>query len=225
VLAIAAVGFLVLALMRAFPEVSHTPDDWGSIAYYALFLVLLAAGAGRLTRGALPQHLRHVAIWLAIVAVLALGFAYRDLLAEVPRRLQLAFGAGAPIATAERELVIPQNDEGAYVVVGKVNGQKVLFVVDTGATDTVLSPRDARRLGMPVDQLTYDGESETANGTGHSAPITADSLEVGPIRLQRFAMAVNQAPMSASLLGLSFLDRLESYEFRGRKLVLHWREG
>jgi len=158
------------------------------------------------------------------VAVLALVVAYREEFAGVPQRLRLAFSMGDPVATGDHELVVPQDDQGAFVIVARVNGQRVRFIVDTGATDTVLSPADARRLGVPVDQLVYDGEAETANGVGHAAAYTAQTLEVGAIRFDQFRMAVNQAPMSSSLLGMSFLNRLESFEVRGRKLILKWRD-
>ena len=221
---VGAVGGLIVALVRAFPEAMRTGDDWASVGYLAGFLVLVTAGFARARPGAISQHLRHAAIWAGIIAVLALGFADREELAGVPQRRRRAFSTGAPVATAEHELVIPQNDEGGFVVVGLVNGQRVLFVVDTGATDTVLSPADARRLGVPMDELRYIHESETANGTGLSAPYEADRLEIGPIGFNDFRMSINQAPLSSSLLGLSFLDRLESYEFRGRKLILKWRD-
>jgi aspartyl protease family protein len=219
-----ALGGLIFALARAFPESSQTTDDWVWIGYYAGFLVLLATGVSRLRRAALPGHLRHAAIWVGVVAVLALGYAYRDELAGVPRHLRLAFATNAALRTSDHELVTPQDERGAFVVIGKVNGQRVRFVVDTGASDTVLSPADARRIGLPVDRLDYRAQAETANGLGYGAPYTADSLAVGDIAFRDFPMTVNRAPLSVSLLGLSFLDRLEAYEFRGRKLILKWRD-
>ena len=220
----AAIGGLVVALARAFPEARLAGGDWANVGYLVTLLLLLTAGASRLQRGALGQHLRHAAIWAGIVAVLALGAAYREELAGVASRVRLAFSGGTPVALSARELAVPQNEAGAYVVIGKVNGQKVRFIVDTGATDTVLSPDDARRIGIPVDALRFVREIETANGVGRSAPYTAERLEVGPVRFDDFEMAVNQAPMSASLLGMSFLSRLESFEFRQRRLILKWRD-
>ncbi|MDB5418330.1 MAG: putative aspartyl protease [Phenylobacterium sp.] len=221
----AALGGIVIALARAFPEALRTRDDWADVAYGVGVVVLVSAGIFRARRGGFAQHLRDAAIWLAVVAVLALGFAYREELAGVPQHLRLAFSAGDPVTTADHELVIPQDEQGAFVVVGKVNGQRVRFMVDTGASDTVLSPDDARRLGVAVDRLRFDDVAETANGVGHGAPYTAQRLEVGPISLENFRMTINQAPMSSSLLGLSFLNHLESFEIRGRKLILKWREG
>jgi aspartyl protease family protein len=220
---VAVVGAAVLALAQLFPEAIRGGDDWARVGYFAALLAVLASGLTRFRRESLPTHLRHAGIWLAIVAVAALAAAYRDELASIPRRVQMAFSPGTAIATSEHELVIPQNDEGSFVVVGLVNGQRVRFIVDTGATDTVLAPADARRLGVPVDDLRFEHMSETANGTGLSAPYQADRLEIGPIAFDDFKMSVNQADMSASLLGMSFLSRLKSFEFRGRTLVLKWR--
>jgi aspartyl protease family protein len=193
-----------------------------ALAYSLGVVALVSTALLRLRRGALAQHLRHAAIWIVIVAVLALAYAFAGDLQGVSRRLALAFSAGDPVRTAERELVIPQDESGGYSVVARVDGHRVVFLVDTGASETVLSPDDARRLGVAVDALSYDYAAETANGVGYGAPYAAGALEVGPIRMQDFAMTINQAPMSRSLLGLSFLDRLKSFEVRDRKLILRW---
>jgi len=220
----AALGGLVLALVHAFPEAIRAPGDWAQVAYSVILILVISTGIFRVGRGRFAQHLKHAAIWLAVIAVLALGFAYRDVFAGVGQRLQLAFSAGDPVTTGEHELVIPQDANGSFIVVGKVNGRRVRFVVDTGATDTVLSPEDARRIGADVASLTYGEPVETANGVGYSAPYTAERLEVGPIAFNDFKLAINQAPMSSSLLGLSFLRRLQSFEHRDGQLILRWRE-
>jgi aspartyl protease family protein len=220
-----ALAAIVAALAKAFPQAVRGFDDWSSVAYLMGFVVVVSAGLFRAGRGGLVQHLRHAAVWMAITAVLALGYAYRADLAQVPRRLEMAARPGAPIVTGEHELVVPQDEQGGYIVFAKVNGQSVRFLVDTGASDTVLSPDDARALGVKLDGLAYENLAETANGLGHGAPYVAQSLQVGPIRLDGFEMMVNQAPMSTSLLGLSFLHRLESFEVHDRTLVLRWRAG
>lgn len=221
---VAALAALVVALAHAFPEAVRTGDDWARVARAAGIVVLIAAGVLRSGRLLRPQHLKYAAAWAGVIAVLALGFAYRDAFDGVGRRLQLAFSAGEPVVGAEHELIVPQDADGGYVLVAKVNGQRVRFVVDTGASDTVLSPDDARRIGVDVDKLSYDRQSETANGTGYGAPFVADRFEVGPLALANFRLTVNKAPLSASLLGMSFLSRLESFRVEDGKLILRWRE-
>ena len=215
-------GVLMLALYRAFPEARLKGQEWGGAVYYAAFVVLIAAGLWR-ARGIAPlQLVRHAAIWVAIAAGLALGFAYRDEIMAVPQRVAIAFGTGRPVATGAHELVIGQDAEGGFQVVAQVNGQPVRFMVDTGASETVLAPQDAARLGVDLSSLKFDTQSETANGLGYGAPYVARELDVGPIRLSDFKMEINKAPMSSSLLGLSFLNRLDSFEIRGRKIYLKW---
>jgi len=222
---VVGVGGLMLALWKAFPEARFSRQNWGDSIYYAGFAVLLAAGVWR-ARGVRPMRLlRYGAIWVAIAAGLALGFAYRDEIMGAPQRLAIAFNTGRPVAVGAHELVISQDPEGGYQVVGQVNGQPVRFMVDTGASETVLAPQDARRLGLDLSSLSFDRQSETANGKGLGAAYTARTIEVGPIRLSDFKMEINKAPMSSSLLGLSFLSRLDAYEFRDRKLYLKWGQG
>src|SRR5206468_129815 len=114
----------------------------------------------------------------------------------------LIVGLGAlvwALAKAFPEEVRTDNDWSSVaraVLIGKVNGQRVRFIVDTGATDVVLSPDDARRLGLDVGKLAYIHGAETANGVGYGAEYVADSLEVGPIAMTGVKMTVNQAPMS-----------------------------
>ncbi len=221
---LAAVGVLAVALMRAYPEAIQTGDDQASLFLRLGMVVLVSTVLLRGLHGSPRQYLKYAAIWTGVIAVLALGYAYRAELTQIPQRLQLAFNVGTPVTVGERTLVVPQGEDGHYVVDGLVNGQRVRFMVDTGATETVLSPADARRLGIPVDTLNYGYESETANGKGYSAAYDATSLEVGAIRLEGFRVMVNKAPMSGSLLGMSFLKRLEAFEFRDRQLILKWRE-
>lgn len=221
---VAALAGIVVALIRAFPEAVRTPDDWTSVAYGVGVVVLVCSGVARVKRHQIGQHLRHAAIWAAIVAVVALVFAYRQDLGAVPRDLRIAFSGGSPVATGEREMIIPQDESGAFVVIAKVNGERVRFLVDTGATDTVLSPEDASRLGLDVEALSYDRAAMTANGLGYGAAYAAERLEVGEIRIDDFPMTVNKAPMGVSLLGMSFLNRLESFEAGRGRLTLKWRE-
>jgi len=221
-LLILGIGGLLAFLFRAFPEAVRDGQDGFQVVYLLGFLLLLSTGLFRASRSALKDHLKYAAIWVAVIGVIAVGFAYRDVFEGAAQRLRIAFSDGTPVATGERELVIPQDPNGAFVIVGLVNGQRVRFMVDTGATDTVLSPADARRAGIDPAAQSYDSLSETANGTGRGARTAVRSLEVGPIVVNDFEVVVNQAPMSGSLLGVSFLNRLQSFHVEGRKLVLKW---
>jgi len=221
----AALAGLVFALARAFPEAVADRHDWFSVAYTTGFAVVLAAGAFRAGRRLRPLHLRYATIWIGIVALLAIGYTYQDDLKEAGRHLRVAASGGDPVALADREIVAPRGPDGHFWVVCRVNGQRVRFIVDTGASDTVLSPEDATRIGIPVGSLTFDREAMTANGLGYGAVFSADRFEVGPIAFSNFPIVVNRAPMGASLLGMTFLKRLESFHFEGDRLILRPHAG
>ena len=220
-----ALAGLVWALALAFPEAVTSRDDWFSVVYMTGFALLLAAGAFQARRRFQPRHLRYAIVWIGVVAILALGFAYQDELKDAGRRLRIAASGADPVALGERELVVSQGPDGHYWLVARVNGERVRFMVDTGATETVLSPEDARRIGVDIEALRFDRQAQTANGIGYGAALVVDRFEVGPIALNRFPVIVNRAPMGTSLLGMSFLRRLESFRFEGRQLILRPREG
>ena len=209
----------VFALNRAFPGHITTSQDWigvsGGIATVAVCSVRLFSGA--LGRKAAPRHL---ALWAGLVALLVLGYSFRGELTEVWTRVRSEAVPSAPTAAAPGEMVVSRDEDGGFYVMGQVNGQPVRFLVDTGASDVVLSPADARRLGVDLSALAYGKPVETANGPGFGAAWTADSLTVGSAVISPMAMSVNKAPMSSSLLGMAFFNRMKSFRVEGSKLYL-----
>ncbi|MGH6964972.1 MAG: retropepsin-like aspartic protease family protein [Phenylobacterium sp.] len=215
-----AAAALVALLSKLFPGQLTSGGDWAAFAWGIGVVVLVSVnilGRGPIRWG---EKARHAAIWAAIVGVLVLGVTYRDELLGVGQRIRGEFSSSYPVATGAHELVVSQDPDGGFYLMGRVNGQAVRFLVDTGASETVLSPADAERIGVDAAGLAFDHPSETANGVGYAAPFTADSLAVGTIRFENMPILVNQAPMSSSLLGMTFLKRLESFRVSGRKLYL-----
>jgi aspartyl protease family protein len=93
-------------------------------------------------------------------------------------------------------------------------------MVDTGASDVVLSPADARRLGFDLAELKFTRIYQTANGTVRGAPVRLRRITIGPIEIEDVRASVNGAPMGTSLLGMSFLGRLMGYEVTTDTLTL-----
>ena len=166
------------------------------------------------------QGARHAAIWVAIAGVLILGITYRPELLGIVQRVRMTLSSSYPVTTSPHELVVSQGGDGSFLVMGKVNNQLVRFVVDTGASETVLSPADAKRIGIDMEALRFDQLSETANGTGYGASYTAKKLAIGSISFDNMPLVINRAPMSNSLLGMTFLRRLESFQVKGDRLYL-----
>jgi aspartyl protease family protein len=104
----------------------------------------------------------------------------------------------------------------------QLNGAPIDFVVDTGATEMVLSLEDARRAGLDPDRLAFVGSARTANGTVSTAWTTIDEVAIGPVTFENVRVAVNAGDMRGSLLGMSFLDRFDRVEIQGDRLRLEY---
>jgi len=88
----------------------------------------------------------------------------------------------------------------------------------------VVAPTDASRAGITVRESDYSITTLTANGTTTSAPVTLDSLSIGPIRRENVkALVARPGALNQSLLGHTFLEKLASYEVRGDRLILRDR--
>src|SRR5262249_32343037 len=149
---------LFWALATRFPEVSLSDWDLAWAIRLAAVLALVSASLVFSRQFKAGEALRNIAIWAAVFAVLALGYTFQDAFAPIGARLTSAFAPGEPTADGARALVLTQAEDGAYYATGEVNGTRVRFAVDTGASDIVLSPQDARRVGIAVDTLSFDRE-------------------------------------------------------------------
>lgn len=220
---VTAICAMVFGLAAAFPGAVSTEEDWMWAIRGLGFAVLLSAALLRAGPISWRQALRHITIWGALIVGLLMGYAYRNELQDVGQRLLAEVSGGRPVMTRDAELVVTEDEGGGFMVVGQLDGKPVRFMVDTGATDTVLSPADAERLGYDLKTLKFDQPSETANGIGYGAEITANQLSVGPISFDKVPVSINQAPMRQSLLGMSFLQRLEGVRMEGDKLYLKYK--
>ena len=216
------VGLGVAWLFDHFPH-TFTAADWGYPAY-AVGMLVVVTSALLSRRLKLGQVARYALIWGAIIVVLLVGYTLRDDLTALGPRLLSELIPSYGVPSGERTLVLTRSEDGGYYLVGQVNGTPVRFLIDTGAGDIVLSPDDARRVGIDTGALKFDHGYETANGVGRGATYSVSSLAAGPLRLGPTEVSINQAPMSQSLLGMAFLRRLD-FEFKGRQLILHARPG
>lgn len=219
--ALAALGLMVFALNRLFPGARNSAN-LVDIVYTLALLAMLSTGLLVARQTDWRRTARNIALWLAVGVALVLAYAWQEPLKNAALHLRAQVMPGYAVATGARELTIAESDGGHYVVIGAVNGAAVRFLVDTGASDIVLSPSDARRAGIDPQTLKYDRPYATANGVGYGASVTLDRLEIGAISLSNVRVSVQQAEMGTSLLGMTFLRRLKSYAVQDRKLVLRW---
>jgi aspartyl protease family protein len=212
---------VLLVLSRFFPTGDSPLGDVGVVQTIG-FLVLASSSLLFMREFNLKRTARNVLIWLALGAALIVGFMFQNELMDFAVRLRGALIPSYAIQTGAREMTLSEGEDGHYHVYGTVNGVKVFFLIDTGATDIVLDPEDARRIGLKLEELSFDKPFGSANGVGHGATIEVNDLAVGAIRLSKVRMSVNQVRMGSSLLGMAFLRQLKSYSFSGGKLTLRW---
>ena len=214
-----AVVVLVAFLAWRYPDAVYSQSDWAHVAYLVALLALVSAGVVAGRRMDLRNALKQVAAWVGVALLVVVGYSFRIELAELgPRVLgDLLPHRGAEVG--EGTIAFRAGADGHFRVEAVVDGTRVRFLVDTGASDVVLSPTDARRLGFDLDDLAFTRFYATANGLVRAAPVRLGEMKVGPIRVSDVRASVNEAAMNSSLLGMSFLDRLQYYEFRDGTLT------
>ncbi|MBQ2263373.1 MAG: TIGR02281 family clan AA aspartic protease [Loktanella sp.] len=180
------------------------------------YLVLLAAAiggsaivAGRNNLGKMAQQ---AAIWaLIFIGVIGAYGLWGDISQNVSPR-QASMGDGV--------ITVPRGPGGHYFLTLDVEGTPVRFIVDTGASQVVLSERDARRIGIDTETLTYSGIASTANGTVPTAPVTLDRVTLEGITDGPVSAVVNGGEMDESLLGMTYLGLYDRIEIANNQLVL-----
>lgn len=189
-----------------------TGDDL--VRLIALLLIVLAVGGSLFmgSRQRLGQLTQYAAIWgLIFLGTIAVIGLWPVISATVmPRQTQLEGGV----------ISVPADNSGHYQLVLQVNDTPVKFVVDTGATDMVLSADDAQRVGIEVDRLVYTGRAQTANGTVRLAPVRLDRVVLGDFIQRNQSAVVNEGELNQSLLGISYLRHFQRIEIANGQLLL-----
>ena len=117
---------------------------------------------------------------------------------------------------------IARGQSGEFALKARINGVNAPMVIDTGATSVVLTYETAKAAGLPLELLEYNVDVETAGGHTRAARLTLDRLAIGKLVERSVpALVVPQGQMKTNLLGMSFLDRLESWEVHADRLMLH----
>lgn len=191
----------------------------------ALVLVLGFLLSGMVGRARFGGAARYALAWGVIFLVAIVGYTYWDDLASVARRVAAEVVPGQPVTVEtggkSGEVIINRFRGGHFVVVATVNQAPIEMMVDTGASVITLTPEDARLAGIPTRDLAYRVQVQTANGTALAAAVILDRLAIGSIERRRVSALVAQPGMlDTSLLGLNFLNSLESYTVSGRRMIL-----
>jgi len=120
-----------------------------------------------------------------------------------------------------RSISIPRDARGHFQAVGRIDGQRIDFMVDTGASVVALNEKSAARFGLRPSPSDYRATVSTANGTIKAARTRIAMMDVGGLIVRDVeAMVLPDEALSENLLGLSFLSRLKRFEYANGTMVL-----
>lgn len=226
-------GSGVLLFAAALLVFHHGPDRLGGLSREEAAVLLALLSLVLLLSGWLVDQFRirfaaglsALVLWGLAVGGLLGSYAWRAEIGEAASRLLAEVGP-EPAATVGPggEVTVARRADGSFVVPGRVNDRELRFIFDTGATSVVLTAESAAAVGIDPASLVYAVPVFTANGRNLAAPVTLDRLAVGVITERRVrALVARPGVLRENLLGMTFLERLPSYEVRGSRLILRGR--
>ncbi|HLI98606.1 MAG TPA: TIGR02281 family clan AA aspartic protease [Bradyrhizobium sp.] len=134
---------------------------------------------------------------------------------------RLAIATETVARAASRSLSIPRDARGHFATEGRIDGQRIAFMVDTGASVIALNESSAARFGLRPSRNDYRATVSTANGTVKAAPTRLAMVELGGLIVRDVdAMVLPDEALSENLLGLSFLSKLKRFEYANGQMVL-----
>jgi aspartyl protease family protein len=170
--------------------------------------------------------MRNIVITAAIMAGLGTFMAQMaDKMTPAPASATTAANKAVPVAmpvqAAGRSLNIPRDGRGHFEVDGRIDGQRIGFMVDTGASVVALNETSAARFGLRPARGEYNVTVSTANGTVRAARARLAMVDLGGIIVRDVeAMVLPDEALSENLLGLSFLSKLKRFEYANGLMVL-----
>lgn len=202
---------------------------WFPAALVGLVGAAMLTGAPTHQRSAFRQALS----WLGVGVVAAgmLGWSLDGgrlsgrVLPEAPATQEASSGPQEDLATIAPEgggaaAALAKAPDGHFWAESSVNGVRIRFMVDTGASIVALTPGDALRAGVNLDELDYSVDVRTAGGVIQAAYVTLSSVQIAQIMLADVQAVVVPAGLENSLLGMSFLGRLQRFEASQNTLIL-----
>jgi aspartyl protease family protein len=192
--------------------------DIGSLVLKLALVIFFGGLVLVLCRDRLSKALEATLFWAVVGLLLVVGYTYRFELRDVADRVIAELMPGH-VAGRGRNVEVVRNHSGDFAVAAHINGASVAMVLDTGASSVVLTQDAAKAAGLPIEVLTYTVNVDTANGRTRAAAVTLDRLAVGGLTERAVpALVAQPGQLKNNLLGMSFLNRLESWEVRGDRL-------
>jgi len=198
---------------------SLSSDQIAQIVYLVLLGTVLGSYALVAMRHQLGQFVRMLLLW---------GLLFTGVMAGWGLWQSVMLPTFTVQHTGEEAIELRRGRDGAFRLTLEVTGregmepQPVHFIVDTGATDIVLTLEDAKALGFSENDLTFLGTARTANGIVRTAQVRLEGVHVGDHQHHNIRALVNEGELHVSLLGMTFLSRFARIEMAGDRLRLEY---
>ena len=185
--------------------------DNPKLIFLSIILIVLLSSYLIAMRNNLTKLFKSAAVWVIIFSCFVAGYGvWQDLSKKQP----------VFYSQNGSDIVINIKQDSHFHATVLVNNVEIEFLIDTGATNIVLSKEDAKKLGYDLSKLIFWGKSNTANGIVETAPVRLQSIKLGQFSDTNVLAYINQGLMKQSLLGMSFLNNFSSVEFRNETLTL-----
>jgi aspartyl protease family protein len=212
---------IAFGLHVRFPDALQVEQNRMSLVYYLVWIVVIGSAILLTFRQRWRDAVKHGIAWILILLAVVAAYAYKDAFKEAAMRVAAALVPGMAVETGPGEVALHASADGHFYANATVDGVPMRLLVDTGASSVVLTAEDARRIGFDPARLDYVLPVTTASGRALAAVVRLDEVSVGGIVLERVGAAVMPpGTLERSLLGMSFLGRLSSFEIAGDRLVL-----
>lgn len=201
-------------------------DKFAQLTYMLALLIWIGGGTFRsLVRTPLSSLIKGMLIWLAIAGIAFIGYAFRNdvdmIVARVQQTLQPGTFQSSVDENGERSVTLSLAGDTHFHANAKIEGAKVHFIVDTGASNVTLTHEDARLAGIDTNRLAYIWPVETANGRTRFAQTRLETIRIGPIASGPIRVFIApKGTLNTSLLGMNFLQKLSSYEVRRNQMIM-----
>ena len=214
-------AFALYQLDALFPDALRQDGANERLVYFGFFLLIALVYGFRFRRVRMIPLVKIGLAWAAIFSGIIIAYGNRDVLQSAWATLRGEIAPTIAVARVEGEVELRKAFDGHFRAVAKINGANVGMLIDTGASIVLLSYEDAVNAGLSPQTLDFSMPVTTANGRSFVAPVTIDTLTIGSVGLDNVRAAVAQpGKIHSSLLGMSFIGRLQETSFRQDRLIL-----
>ena len=187
-------------------------DITARLIYLGLLLLALAGWFATSNRPSISKSLQMALVWgMIFLGGMAIYGLWQDITSSYE----------AQNISEDGVILVQRSSDGHFYLTLQVNKIDIEFLVDTGATDLVLSPQDAIDVGLDFENLAFLNSAKTANGAVPIAYVRLQEVQLEEYIDKSVSAAVNSSKMNKSLLGMSYLDRYQRIEMSADSLKLY----